>query len=286
MRIHRRYLMKRNKWFLIVLVLGIAVMLMPLLACMPPSTAASTPAAADPVAHQSDIAALKVEMANKAGTGTTNALESRMVAVEARPTGGSVDTSNFYTKDQMDAAIASAIAALKADQTWITGTTHTTPAGTTTGEYGALISSDGKLELWVDKVSPASDFSTEAGANDQVLYFGRVTVVNKDPDARHSFDLSLFITPDSDCTVADNTTTTVPRTQLVTSGDDFSGFTTVKALPYNIKEGIDFEFRSVGHGSIKADSYRKYVIIMDIRQTAPTNYEVYWEWNWEIFDRD
>jgi len=192
--------------------------------------------------------------------------------------------SETYTKIEVNTMIN----ALKSDQSWITGGTHTTPAGTTEGEYGVLVASDGKLELWVDKVSPASDFYTAYGANDDVCYFGRVTVVNTDLDNRHSFDLSLFIIPDSACTLkSDNVTA---YTRLTTSGDDFSGFVTAKdissPLGYTVKEDYEFEFHSKGHGSIKADYYRKYVISLDICQMAPIDYEVYWEWNWEIFDRD
>lgn len=282
--------MRRNKW-LLLLAVAILLLLLPILSCLqaPAATPANAATSADPVAHQSDIVLLRAQLTEKGSAGSVTALETRMAVAEGNIRTLQVTPAGAgLTQAQVDAAIDAKLTALKNDQAWITGATHTTPAGTTTGEFGILVGSDGDLELWVDKVAPGSSPYTEDGANNGVLYFGRLTVVNTDTVDRHSFDLNLFITPDANCEIG-HIIGTANCTQLTTNGDDFSGFVTGRTLTgnwtYIVKEDYEFDFRTAGHGSIKADSYERYVVSLDLYQLTPI-YEVYWDWGWEITDRE
>lgn len=150
--------------------------------------------------HTAQIASLRSDVNKKADQSTVDAL-TKLIG------GGS--QADTYTKAQADAQIKSAVDAaiskLKtdADQSWIKSATYTTPAGTTAGEYGELVDTDGDLELWLEKTS--GDVSDVFVTRDGVCS-GRfdLIVVNKDTGSSHDYRISLALTPESDVVLMDS----------------------------------------------------------------------------------
>jgi hypothetical protein len=151
--------------------------------------------------HTSVIDSLRSDLNDKASKSEIDDINRK---INNLPQGGSTP-ADTATKAIVDQKIADAISALKADQAWIKGSTHTTPAGTTAGEFGELVDTDGDLELWLEKTSgDVSDiFVTRNGVCSGRFDF---IVVNKDTRSSHDYRISIALTPDSDVILQDNAT--------------------------------------------------------------------------------
>ncbi len=134
--------------------------------------------------------------------------DKRLTAVENKPGGSSVDLGPLNSKDT---ALQNAIDDLKTQVATLKteivalkeSSPHTTPAGTTAGEYGELVDTDGDLELWLEKTSgDVSDvFVTRNGVCSGRYDF---IVVNKDAGSSHDYRISLALTPESDVVLKDD----------------------------------------------------------------------------------
>ncbi len=145
--------------------------------------------------HTSVIDSLKSDLNQKASKSEIDDLNRK---INNLPQGGT--SSDVYTKAQVDEKIAAAITALKNEKPW---GTYTTPAGTTAGEFGELVDTDGDLELWLEKTSgDVSDvFVTRNGVCSGRFDF---IVVNKDAGSSHDYRISIALTPDSDVILQDS----------------------------------------------------------------------------------
>ena len=164
---------------------------------------------------------------------TWNSYGPRITALEARPQSqaSTFDSSNLNNKDsdlqsQIN-QLKSDLSALKSDQSWITSGTHTTPAGTTAGEYGELVDTNGDLELWLEKVGGDADnelLTTSKDYNSRSNF--DFVVVNKDTSSSHSFKITLTFMPQVSVTTgtcaatADNGLTFTSSTRAADSEDD------------------------------------------------------------------
>ncbi len=151
--------MKKNKSILIA-ISCLLLLVLPLTSCLTAPTAApTTPTTpADPIMHQSDLAALKTDLAQKAALGSVSALEQRMAQAEGKL--NTLQSSAGLTQAQVDAAIdakvAAAVAALKADQAWIVVTTTTGTGGT--------VSTSPTGSVTVTATIPQTQIFTSAGS--------------------------------------------------------------------------------------------------------------------------
>jgi len=82
----------------------------------------------DDVTQQKAIDDNKAKLDGKANTGAVSDLQTQVTALKNNAS--TTDLSNYYTKAEMNTRIAEAVAALKADQTWITNN-PSNPAPTT-----------------------------------------------------------------------------------------------------------------------------------------------------------
>jgi len=125
-----------------------------------------------------------------------NKAEQTALTAQAARIDGIAGQSAGLTEAQINALMDAKIATLKAGANpWASSSS----GGTTTGDYGELVDSDGDLELWLEKTPSGSAdselFYTSAGTNKASFDF---TVVNTDGSARHDFWIKLSFMPDED----------------------------------------------------------------------------------------
>lgn len=279
--------MKRNKRFLLLIAV---VILLPLLSLSCLTTPATQPAAVatsnDPIIHQSNLTdyATKADLNDKASAGSVNALETRMAQAEGKI--NAFQSGTGLTQAQVDAAVAAAITTLKNDQSWITGTTYTTPAGTIAGEYGELIDSDGDLELWLDKISGiATDELRTTQANDQMARFDFV-VVNKDTSDAHDFKINLMFYPSTSVTLDMDAGTVPPADLDITHYSASGGLTyTVSRDQTTVPNTNPLSLYQNNTGRILKSDAEDYTLWLYINQdSSPTGVD--WSWTITIDDRD
>jgi len=82
------------------------------------------------------------------------------------------------------------------DELQANGGTSTSAAGTTIGEWGELLDTDGDLELWLERVSgdAGDELMTTQGANDARF---DLVVVNLDDDSSHNFKINFRFDPET-----------------------------------------------------------------------------------------
>lgn len=181
--------MKRIGLFMLV-----AVCLIALVGCVP-GEPATIPLSATDVEQNARLSQLQQQVSNvqesKANTSAVSDLTQRVVTLEGYSSANTYTKAQLYTQAQVDDLIQ----ALKDDQSWVKGRTSTSAAGTTVGEYGELISTNGDLELWLERVSgDASDeLRTRNGANDARFDF---VVVNLDGGSSHDFRIDFEFEPE------------------------------------------------------------------------------------------
>ena len=128
--------MRRNKCFYVFLTVGALLSLLSSSCLTAPATQPSVTTPASPVAQlQTDVATVKTDIAtlktDKASAGSITALETRMAQAEGNiRTLQSTSPANTYTKAEVDAAVAKAIADLKTAAPWGTSSSGSSSGST------------------------------------------------------------------------------------------------------------------------------------------------------------
>lgn len=259
-------------------ILGLLVLLIPLLAlgCETgtPTQTASLFVTAE--TYNAGINAMQGQLNGKANQTDLNTMATDVATLKGQGAGNTYTKGELYTRAEVDAAIAAAVAALKANQTWITGTTHTTPAGTTAGEYGELIDTDGDLELWLDRVSGEVEdvFFSRNGQSAEGRF--DLIVVNKDTGSSHDFTISLNLSPDADVELDMAVTATKVE---ASSGYTFSLTRT------NTARNPLMVFQS-NTGRVTKGDIEDFTIWLTLKQTSATTSPVEWDYDFSIKDKD
>jgi hypothetical protein len=194
-------------------ILGLVILSVPfaLMGCETVTPAGTAPAYVNTETYNAGINALQAQIATKADAATVVAQTARIDTIASQGAGNTYTKGELYTRAEVDASIAAAVAALKANQTWITGTgtggTTTTTGGTTTTVGGVSVN--------LDKNQVIST-STDTGNKDVT-----VTVTNAS-GAGKSISLLISLTPLSPSAV-DNAKLT-----LYTVKSTLTGFTTAQ----------------------------------------------------------
>jgi len=227
---------------------------------------------------EAGVVALSGQLAAKAETATVTAIANRVAALEGQSSANTYTKAQLYTKAEVDAAVAAAVAALKADQAWIEGRTTTTGAGTTVGDYGELIDEDGDLQLWLEEVGgDASDeLRTRDGTNEARFDF---IVVNLD-DSSHDFKIDLEFEPEDGKTTL-NIDLAVASTKAVASGNlDYKAAT---RSPQPNADSI-LRFGQDNQGRILKGDVEDFTVWITVEQTAGGVTD--WEYDIRIKDKD
>lgn len=255
-------------------ILGLLVLVMPLtvMGCETTAPATTTPLFVTTEAFNAKVNELTTLINTKANQGALNTQVERIDKFT-----GQVDTytkAELYTQAQVNAQIAAAVAALKADQAWVTGTTTTSAAGTTVGEYGELVDTDGDLELWLERVSGAAsdELRTRDGINEARFDF---IVVNKDTASSHDFKIYLEFEPDIDVILD----MAVTETYATASGGLM--YTAVRSP--NSGRGI-LRIDPTNDGRILKGDVEDYTVWLTVKQTTIGSID--WEMSFRVDDRD
>jgi hypothetical protein len=184
----------------LIALLGIVLLIMPFLACVPP--AASAPVSTDGFAHQSDITSLTKAIDKKADQSAVDVLTKAI----GTPSSASYTKEELYTKSQVDQKIADAIAKLKTDKPWATTIANATTIDTTTSIGGYSISLDHNQVI---------SMSSETGGKDISLTIINVSGVSTTPS------LLISLIPQSPSTFEKSKLSTIHRHVKST----ISGFT-------------------------------------------------------------
>jgi hypothetical protein len=262
----------------LLVIIGMIVLIVPLMACSE-STAPAQSSMASQVtalwtasttwnAYGPKIQALEEQISKKADSTRVDAL-----MMGGGGGGNSYAKSETYTQDQVNSTVANAIDALKKDQSWIKSSTRTTDAGTTSGEFGELVDTNGDLELWLEKVGGDADSNLLTTSKD---YNSRsnfdFVVVNKDSSSSHSFRVTLTFMPQIAVTTgtcaatADNGLTfAAPATRAADSLDDLS-------------------FKSNERRVAKSDN-ESFRVIVNVAQGATTAM-VDWDISFDVLDKN
>lgn len=160
---------------------------------------------------------------------------------------------------------------LKDDQGWITTATYTTPAGTTTGEYGELMDSDGDLELWLERVSgDATDtWLTKDGTTDARF---DLVIMNKDVSSSHDFRINFAFYPDASAEISGDCSASANEGLTFSC----SARTGASTSPLNVYQDID--------GRILKGDEKTYTVVVEFTQI--TAEWIDWEYKISIDDRD
>ena len=238
--------------------------------------------------------------ASKANDSTVSQLSQRVTTLEGQPSADTYKKSELYTRAQVDEEIQRAIDDLKSDQDWITGDSSSNGSSDPSGQ---LVDSDGDLELWVERVSPASDqFRTDEGQNNDCIWFDFIVVNNSNSSCY--FDLELSITPDEDCRLF-ATTTGVSSPDLdwevdgtfvdapdnagdcATAGGDWDGTVCNHAGGIELDDGDELDFQLDDREWIGANSSQGYYAEISIYQDEPfgSGDDVWWTYDWRIRER-
>ena len=226
-----------------------------------------------------NISTLTNTMANKAETSTVNAISTRVGTLEGQSAANTYTKTQLYTQVEVDAQIAAAVTALKADQTWITGRTSTSGAGTTTGEWGELISTNGDLELWLERVSGdvSDELRTRDGVNDARF---DLVVVNLDTDSSHDFKIDFEFEPE-DGVGGLNIDLTATLTKAEASGN--LAYKNPTRFPNPNADSV-LRFDQDNTGRILKGDAEDFTVWIDIMQT--TGGATDWDYDIRIKDKD
>lgn len=140
----------------IVLLLGIVLLLVPFLSCVPPAATAATPS--DGIAYKSDITALRADLTTKADKSVVDTLSNLIGKQTAGVAPNNTYTdSQLYTKTEVEAAIAKAILDLKTAAPW--GTVATA------ANNNSIATATGTVQFTTNPVSIPQIFSSSSGGN-------------------------------------------------------------------------------------------------------------------------
>lgn len=188
--------MKRKRFIPIFVLVFIALVTVPLMGCLGTPSKSSTPATSvsTQIAELQTNKASKSDVYLKTETYTREEIDSKVAATET--TSDTYPKTETYTRAEIEKLIADAVADLEEQIEDID--TGGSDSNNTNGddEYGDIVDTDGALELWVERTSPASDPFRLSSGLDEVEF--DIVVVNTDDDDTHRFDLSLRISPEDD----------------------------------------------------------------------------------------
>lgn len=204
--------------------------------------------------------------------------DKRLTAVEAKPSGATVDLGPLNTKTT---ALQSAVDALKAEVATLKTEVAVlkTPSGggsggNKQGEYGELVDSNGDLELWLEKVGGDADsemLTTSEGYNARGNF--DFVVVNKDTTSSHSFRITLTFMPQTD----------VKTDSASVTGDNGLTFTVTPVD--GIVTNQDISFKSNDRRVSKNDN-EPFRVITYIKQSELTTNITDWDISFDILDKD
>jgi outer membrane murein-binding lipoprotein Lpp len=220
---------------------------------------------------QSSIDSTRLELSQKASKSEIDDVNRK---INNLPQSGGSTPADMATKAIVDQKIADAISALKADQAWIKGSTYTTPAGTTAGEFGELVDTNGDLELWLEKVGGDADtevITTSKGSTSKGNF--DFVVVNKDTASSHSFRITMTFMPQTSV-ITSPTTATADNGLIFTVSPDVG--TTALA---------DISLKSNDRRVSKADN-ESFRVIVNIPQSSSTDGMTDWDINYDIVDKE
>lgn len=259
-------------------IIGLVILVMPfaLMGCETATPAGTAPLVVSTETYNAGINALQAQINAKANQADLTTQTTRIDGLSSQGMGNTYTKGELYTRAEVDAAIAAAIAALKSNQAWITGSTHTTPAGTTEGEYGELMDTDGDLELWLEKVSgEASDvFTTRSITSTQGRF--DLIVVNKDSSSSHDFVINLTLSPNADVTLG-----AVPS---VDNKIEVSGSLLFSLTRTDTARNPLLAYQS-NTGRITKGDIEDYAIWLTLKQTSVAT-PVEWDYDFNIKDKD
>lgn len=189
--------MKRRRFIPIFILVFVALVTVPLMACLGTPAKPSTPttSVATQIAELQTNKASKSDVYLKTETYTREEIDNKVAAA-----GSSTDAypkTETYTRAEIENLIQSAVDDLEEQIDNIdTGSSGSGSSSNNDDEYGDIVDTDGALELWVERTSPASDPFRLSSGLDEVEF--DIVVVNTDDDDTHRFDLSLRISPEDD----------------------------------------------------------------------------------------
>jgi hypothetical protein len=271
---------KMRSLLILVAILSIVITSM---SCLPTKTTTPTISAKD-VEQDTGIAEVKRSVqsldSNKVSADTFNTLKGRVDTMEVRVNAGvgggnSYDKSLLYTKAEVNQAITDAITALKAapDQTWIKGGGGSSGGGTTT-PFGNMISSNGDLELYLEK-----DMDSELYVDDNQAETFFLSIKNKGTSGTYyrlnaNFDLEGDV---STIALIEPVTLTCENSSMVT----FSRSTTIPGTV----SGLAFTSQAGSSGSkiwIGKNTTIDLVVVLKINYTDPAVSGKLWTWDYSI----
>jgi hypothetical protein len=266
---------KMRSFLILAIILCVATVT---LSCLP--TKAAGPSATD-VTQDTAIAEVKRSIQSLSDTkvngDTFNALKGRVdaqdIKIATSGIGNSYDKTQLYTKAEVDAAITAAITALKAapDQTWIKAkTTGGTGGGTVDPTDGAILDSDGDLQLILERT-----VEEEVWIDDNINQTFRLTVKNNGTSSTY-----FRINCDFDCeeSIAITSATLTPDY----SG---SGVATPAAIGASTVTSIPFLITSTGSSNkIYIGKSREESMFVTLKVDYATAVGKRWTWDFSIRD--
>jgi hypothetical protein len=268
----------RNK--VILLAISALLLILPAFGCITDDSKAPATSAAfvSTAQHAADVAALNASLAKKADQTSVDML------VKMMPAGGATATDTYpktqlYTKAEVDAAISAATAGLKSDQTWITktgGSTSTT-GGSTGTPKGDVLSSNGDLELYLDK-----DMDDEIYINNAQAMTWFLTVKNNGNSGTYyrinaNFDLS------------DSTPVNISSAPLTVANSTMASFassTTIDCTPAPAVSGLAYASSQAGGTNkiyIGKNASISLVLVLTVTYCTPATVPgKLWTWDFSI----
>jgi hypothetical protein len=276
---------KMRSLLILVAVLSIAITSM---SCLPTKAATATISPKD-TEQDASIAEVKRSVqsmdSNKIGQDTFNSLKGRVDTMEVKVNAGVGGSSSntysrteTYTRTEVDTAIAAAITALKAatDQTWIKGgSSGGSSGGGTTTPFGNMISSNGDLELYLEK-----DVDSELYIDDNQAQTFFLSVKNKGTAGTYyrmnaNFDLNGDV---STIALIDPVTLTCENSSMIT-------FTRSTTIPGTVS-GLAFTSQAGSGGGSKIwigkSTTVDLVVVLKINYTDPAVSGKLWTWDYSI----
>jgi hypothetical protein len=260
----------RNK-LLLVLLSGL-LLILPALGCITDdSKTTASPITTDIATIKAQIAAYGVDIANLKDQIGKKADSTRVDAL-AGNTGGNTGYSKTetYTQQQVNDAIASAVNALKNDQTWIT-VSNSSSSSANSVDRGSAISSNGDLELWLEK-----DVDSEVYISNLQAETWFLTVKNKGNSGTYyrinaNFDLS------------DATPVQIDTAPLTVANSTMVLFTPSTTLGGATVSGIAYTSSQAGGTNkvyIGKNSSISLVVVLTVDYSAVTG--KLWTWDFSI----
>jgi len=254
----------------IALTLSIVLLLVSslILSCVPTASSKSSEPT-DGIAYKSDVTGLGDRI---------DAQSTRIDNIAGKSGVSQSDVQNMINSALADYAkksdVIAAVQALKDEHPWTTSSTHITPAGTTAGEYGELVDTNGDLELWLEKVGGDADSEqlyTYKGDSSRANF--DFVVANKDSSS-HAFRITITFMPDDKVTTSGETA----------GADNGLIFTLSSARTADTEDDMTFKSNDRRVSGNNTESFR--VIVNASQPTVPSQPNIVnWSINFDITDK-